>query len=388
MRRIKLAERPDWKETAEKVGFVFHTIDGERYWDETACYAFTLRQVEQDIEDPTTLIHEMAMDLVGEVVRSDSLMARLAIPEKHRDWVANSWKKADPHLYGRMDFSYNGTSPAKLFELNYDTPTSLYEAAYFQWLWLEQMRASGALPRSADQYNSIQETLILAFATLAKERRLQGPLHLAAVRGAREDQATVDYLQDCAVQAGLKTIRIDVEDIGMSTDGRYTNMDDDVIQTLFKLYPLEMMFTDEAEKFLESSRIQLIEPAWKAILSNKAMLPLLWERHRGHPNLLESYFAEPGQSVGEGWVKKPLFSREGANVEMHLEGGEKVTSDGPYTDSPYIVQKAAPLPKFEGGYPLIGSWVVADQACGMGIREDATLITRDTSRFMPHIILD
>jgi glutathionylspermidine synthase len=36
---------------------------------------------------------------------------------------------------------------------------------------------------------------------------------------------------------------------------------------------------------------------------------------------------------------------------------------------------------------LVGSWVVADRACGIGMREDDTLVTRDTSRFVPHVIL-
>lgn len=388
MRRIQIAERPDWKTTAEKLGFHFHTIEGELYWDERAYYAFTLKQIEKDIEDPTQEIHQMAMELVNEVVKSQELMERVGIPKAYWDFVAQSWNEGHPHLYGRMDFSYNGNGPAKLLELNYDTPTSLYEAAYFQWIWLEEQQKNGLLPKQADQYNSIQEKLILAFASLAKEKHLKGSLHLAAMKESVEDNATVDYIQDCAHQAGLSTTRLNIEDIGVSTDGRFTNLSDEVIQTLFKLYPLEMMFTDEGGKSLMSSGIQLLEPAWKAILSNKAMLPLLWERHTGHPNLLPAYFEKPGQSVGEGWVRKPIFSREGANVELFLPNGQKEFSDGPYTDAPYIIQALAPLPKFEGGYPLIGSWVVADQACGMGIREDKTLITRDTSRFMPHIILD
>jgi glutathionylspermidine synthase len=37
---------------------------------------------------------------------------------------------------------------------------------------------------------------------------------------------------------------------------------------------------------------------------------------------------------------------------------------------------------------VIGSWIVAGQPAGIGIREDDTPITRDTSRFVPHYILD
>lgn len=45
-----------------------------------------------------------------------------------------------------------------------------------------------------------------------------------------------------------------------------------------------------------------------------------------------------------------------------------------------------PLPRFGDSYTLIGSWIIDDEAAGMGIREDNTLITKDTSRFVPHYI--
>jgi glutathionylspermidine synthase len=87
-------------------------------------------------------------------------------------------------------------------------------------------------------------------------------------------------------------------------------------------------------------------------------------------------------------VRKPLFSREGANVELITPQGEKLQQGGPYTDSGYIRQAFSPLPRFGDSYTLIGSWVVGDLAAGIGIREDNSLITKDSSRFLPHIILD
>ena len=53
MQRIAYEERPDWRVRAEGIGFDFHTIDGQRYWDERAYYAFTLMEIEQDLEAPT-----------------------------------------------------------------------------------------------------------------------------------------------------------------------------------------------------------------------------------------------------------------------------------------------------------------------------------------------
>jgi glutathionylspermidine synthase len=387
MQRINITERPEWRTLAESLGFGFHTINDEPYWDERAYYAFTLDEIETQIEAPTETIHAMAMDLVDEVVKSEALLAKLRIPRRYWDYIAESWRKRDPHLYGRMDFAYSGQGPAKLLELNYDTPTSIYEAAAFQWIWLEQQIKAGVLPPDADQFNSIQENLTRAFGTMAKERWIGSELHFAAVRDSTEDQGTIAYLRDCAHQAGVTTHLMAIEDLGIDQEGRFTDIDNRIIQTLFKLYPLEMMFEDDTTTALPRGGMQLIEPPWKAILSHKGVLPLLWERHKNHPNLLPAYFEEGNAPLNAGWVRKPFFSREGANIELCLPDGSTQSTDGPYTDNGFIRQAYQAMPEFNGAFPLIGSWVIGDVASGLGVREDASRITQDTSRFMPHAII-
>lgn len=394
MRRVPSPPRYDWKETAAKCGFQFHTIDGQPYWDESIRYEFSLREIENDIEAPTTELHGMCLDLVDDVVRDQRLLERLAIPETHWDFVSESWRRRDPHLYGRMDLSYDGNGPAKLLELNYDTPTSLFEASFFQWVWLEQMRERGDLPRECDQYNRIQEDLLDVFSHLLRGLGPGGgsgtdsALVFAACAESAEDKGTAQYLQDLASQAGFATKFLDVVDLGIDGSGRFTDLEDQVVRWAFKLYPWEWMFQEEYGRSLGTSPTRWLEPPWKAILSNKGILPLLWERHAGHENLLPAVFElESSGPLERGWVRKPLHSREGANVKIHPATGGVIEVDGPYGDGPAIRQAYHPLPNFDGRYALVGSWVVADRPDGLGMREDDTLITRDTSRFVPHVIV-
>jgi glutathionylspermidine synthase len=383
--RIEMRERPDWRDQAAALGFRFHSIGGEPYWDESAHYRFSLAEIENEIERPTVELHELAKDLVSRAVREESYLRRLALPERHWDFIRDSWLRGDPHLYGRMDFAYDGRGPAKLYELNYDTPTSLYEAAVFQWVWLEQAIERGALPRGTDQFNSLQEKLLLAFGAIAPF--VGSTMHFASVRGSEEDRATVEYLADLAFQSGIAPRQVAIEDIGRTADGRFTDAQDRLIETIFKLYPWEMLFADEFAASLSASRATWLEPPWKAILSNKGALALLWELHPGHPNLLPAYFEHaPSSPLPPGWVRKPLCSREGANVEIVTDAGERLLAPGPYSDFPYIRQAYHALPRFAGRYALIGSWMIADLPAGLGMREDDSLITRDTARFVPHII--
>src|SRR3546814_9966088 len=108
----------------------------------------------------------MCLELVDEVVRNEALLHRLAIPSAYWDFVAESWRTGKPSLYGRFDFAYDGDGPAKLYEYNADTPTTVFECATFQWIWLEELLATGALAPGTDQFNSLYEKLRARFATL------------------------------------------------------------------------------------------------------------------------------------------------------------------------------------------------------------------------------
>ncbi|KZN31109.1 glutathionylspermidine synthase family protein [Pseudoalteromonas luteoviolacea] len=388
MLRIPIQPRADWQQQANALGFKFHTMHGQPYWDESAYYQFTLTQIEQDIEAPTQELHEMLLFLVDKICDDDELMRRFAIPEKFWSTVRRSWLRKDPHLYGRFDFCYDGTSHAKLLEANYDTPTSLFETAYWQWMWLEQQVSAGSLPRNSDQYNSIQEQLISRFRHIHKFNRSHA-LHFSCCKDTEEDKGTVDYLRSCALEAGIPCRFTYIEDIGLSTENHFTDLADNTINWCFKLYPWEFMFSDEYADPLQTLSTQWLEPAWKSILSNKAILPLLWQYFPNHPNLLPAYFGDQKHKLDaqKGSVKKPIFSREGANIEILKEGKVIAHSPGTYGDEGYIYQEFKALPNFAGEHIVVGSWVIGDQPAGIGLRADTSLITQDLSRFVPHVIL-
>ncbi|MDB5604584.1 MAG: hypothetical protein JWP25_1484 [Bradyrhizobium sp.] len=385
MRRLPCLERDDWRDTADKTGFDFHTIDGERYWDERACYVFTLEEIELQIEAPSGEIDAMCLELVGRAIEDESYLRRLKIPEAFWPLISESWYRDEASLYGRLDLSFDGRGPAKLLEYNADTPTSIFEAAVFQWTWLEQAIERGIIPSHADQFNSIHERLIDAWKKLGEGSHV----HLTGMTENTEDAGTLAYLEDTARQAGLATTLIDIEDIGLRDDGSFIDLDDRSIELAFKLYPWEWMFHDTFGQQLAKAPTRWIEPPWKAILSNKGVLPLLWEMFPEHPNLLPAFFDDDPKAaaLGASFVRKPLYSREGANIALISQGITVVEQQGPYGAEGFIRQALAPLPNFSGQYPVLGSWLVDHTPCGLSIREDENPITGNTSRFLPHAIL-
>ncbi|TAN55160.1 MAG: glutathionylspermidine synthase family protein [Betaproteobacteria bacterium] len=371
MRRETQAPRANWRERCEAAGFYFHTIEGTPYWDESACYGFDADQVDR-LEAVSGELHRLCLEAAAEVVRARRF-AEFAIPTQYHDLVAESWTRGEPTLYGRFDFSWDGRGEPKLLEYNADTPTALLEASVVQWHWLEDTRAE------ADQFNSLHEKLIERWKALRGEIG-RSSLHLACMKDSDEDFGTTEYLRDCALQAGWKAKPLYIEDLGWN-GRRFVDLEDAPVEALFKLYPWEWLVRDEFGPHLLSRPMAMIEPAWKMLLSNKALLAVLWEMHYGHPNLLPAHLTP--QRFASDYVRKPLLSREGANVMMRSRGVVR-EQPGSYGAEGFVYQGVAPLPEFGGRYPVIGSWIVGDAPAGMGIREDDSPITQNTSRFVPH----
>jgi glutathionylspermidine synthase len=351
----------------------FHTIDGDVYWDESAYYSFSTSEIDT-LETATIELQEMCIAAVEHII-SNKLYDKLLIPLSAISLIEHSWENDTPSILGRFDLAYDGISPPKMLEYNADTPTALLEASVIQWFWLKERFPD------ADQFNSIHEKLIEGWARVLPHR--EKTLYFSCVKDAPEDAGNLEYLRDTAIQAGLQTELIYIEDIGFdSSRTRFVDNKNAGIEQLFKLYPWEWLLDESFGRHIGPSTITLVEPAWKMILSNKAILPLLWELNPHHPNLLEASF-EPGH-FKDSFVSKPFLSREGGNITVH-RNGTIIEYDGSYTGPGTVYQELATLPCFDGNFPVIGSWVIDGESAGIGIREDRSEVTTNTSRFVPHL---
>jgi len=86
------------------------------------------------------------------------------------------------------------------------------------------------------------------------------------------------------------------------------------------------------------------------------------------------------------YCKKPVFSREGANVTLVKDGQVIEQTGGDYGEEGYVYQELAEIPSFDGKYPVIGSWVIGGLSAGIGVRETPSKVTDNMSEFIPHII--
>ena len=376
MERIKTTARNNWQAAVENLGFGFHTADAA-YWDETAYYTFSMEEVLK-IENATAVLWDKCLGAVQHIIDND-LYHKLGIDEKYIDYIAKSWIDDNPALYGRFDLCYKN-GEIKMLEFNADTPTSLYEAGIVQWFWLQDFE------KGKDQFNSIHEKLIAYWKYLVPYLK-PGKLHFTCLKETLEDLTNVEYIRDCAIQAGIETKLVFIDEIGWDADTKqFLDLENEPIKNIFKLYPWEWMVTEDFGKNIleDVTKTFWIEPAWKMLLSNKAILPILWELYPDCEFLLPAYFEE---GKINNYVKKPFLSREGANIQIVQNYDTLQKTEGHYGKEGFIYQKTFTLPKFDENYAVIGSWIIGQEPAGMGIRESNNLITDNLSRFIPHMIV-
>ncbi|WP_035615285.1 glutathionylspermidine synthase family protein [Haloferula sp. BvORR071] len=367
------APRTNWRGRVEEAGLLWHTDSGDPYWSEDRNLVFTLEAAEV-LEDAANELHAMCLVACDEIVRR-GWWERLAIPDSAVGMIQTSWLVRDPSLYGRFDLAWNGSGTPKLLEYNADTPTSLLEAAVIQWQWLEDVAASD------DQLNSLHEALVERWKIFPEPM-----IHFACKLDHLEDRQTIAYLAETAEQAGKDVELMDIEEIGFSEEGRFTDLSERPIERLFKLYPWEWMVNEPFFAEMGQERARFTEPAWKMMLSNKGLLPILWELNPGHRLLLPAAYSREGLGNVDRWVAKPFFGREGAGVTLHSRGPFHSPPPLPTEDGPIVYQQHADLFQASGQHIVWGLWMVGDECRGLSARGDQGPVTGNMSRFLPHRI--
>ncbi|KRA29450.1 MULTISPECIES: glutathionylspermidine synthase family protein [unclassified Nocardioides] len=393
MWRHVTSPRAGWQDTVVAQGLVFPMTplaDGSGevvYWNESAWYEFTSTEIER-LEAVTDELYAMCLH-AGAVMAERFTDRELMLPSGTMDLVRESLRAEHPSAHARFDLSYDGELPAKMLEINGDTPTGLIETAVAQWNWLEDVFPD------RDQWNSVHDRLVRWW----REQDARGlfPDHAvhffhSATDTSGEEEMTTTYMRDTAAMAGLRTYGHVIEQVGWDEAPeaqRFVDVEDLPIRAAYKLYPWESMLAEEFGPHLlerhEREPVRWVEPVWKLMLSTKAILPVLWELYPDHPNLLPAYLGHPGDLTE--WVAKPLQGREGDNVWIHTHDSDD-RRPGHYEGQTLVYQQWNPIPSFDGNRAVIGSWVVGGVSAGCIVRESDGPVTDYFSRVVPHVITD
>lgn len=430
MRRIFVEKRPNVERLLESQGMVYARIDpypddpSYLYWPDDSYYSFTSEEITL-LETASRDVFDMCCEAAEYLIaHPDIITGKMAIPAFCLKAIKASWdlEPAWGSVYGRFDVCFGGLDHPdprlrvpRFYEYNADTPTTLLEASTIQWLWLEQTG------HGKDQFNSICERLVDAWKRNLEVMQAQvfaghrlPTVHFSCTKHDRsgEEGMNTTLLMETCRQAGWRTKTVFVEDIALAPDGRFYDSDGAHIDVIFKLYPWEDMVTEQFGEacFRDMERLGLhseageyiggtvwIEAPYKMLWSNKAVWAVLWQLFKDDPRskwLLPTYFDGEKPSSLTKFARKPIYSREGADVRLEEDG--KVIADmsrGWFGKEGHVLQELALLPEYETRegqrrWPVLGVWFVDGEPAGMGVREDKSPITTNASAFIPHSISD
>jgi len=357
---IDIKELP--KAHLDAMGYTWHNDEDGEYIVKDKFIAVT--QVEVDAyKDASNELYEMYVQ-GAEYVIKNNLYEALDIPEGLVKEIQRSFKEErENHLYGRFDLSGGiDAKPIKLIEFNADTPTLLLESAAIQELML---RFHG--DTSLEQFNTIYSNVAEKFVKISEQKNGSFSKFLfSSVEGIKEEEVTVKFLEDMAKSRGLITAFEVLEECEETM----------AYDFWFKLYPWEDMLN-----FCTNKDTVMLNPAFTLLYQSKGMLAVLYELFPDSPYLLKTSF----EAIKEKYVKKRMFGREGANIDIVYNGKLLKHTDGIYEEYKAVYQEYVDFVRDESGKYYQAGVFYSDGACGLSFRRGEEILD-DMSEFVAHAI--
>lgn len=353
---------PISKESLEMMGFTWHVDSDGEYIVREKLVVLSEEEV-QAYYNATNELYEM-YEKGAEYVIENELFDELDIPPKLISFIKESWQnERENHLYGRFDLSGGiDGKPIKLIEFNADTPTLLLESAVIQLMMLEFNHLT-----NAKQFNSIYEAISLKFEKISKSKKGEFSRFLfSCVQNIQEELVTTKLLQEMANEKALLTAFEYLEEID----------EENTQEFWFKLYPWEDM-----ENFTPNATTSMLNPVYTLLYQSKGMLAILYELFPDSPYLLKSSFSP----LEEKYVKKRMFGREGANIDIVEDGRVVNSTEGVYDEYKALYQEYESFVKDEFKNHYQAGVFYSDGACGIGFRRGREILD-DMSEFVGHIV--
>ena len=352
-----------------------------------------------NVGESSNELHRMFLEATNRVIHDDELLTRFGISEIFWNRIRQSWANdQDLTITGRFDFAFNGTQ-LKVLEYNADTSTRLFECAIIQKKW----PAAINLPSAFAPSWRLNSALINSW----KRLKLTSKVHLFIDDNEDERQMAL-YMQNLMKEAGIESkLCVGTGHLHWK-DKIIVDSDGEAIQFVWKSWMWDAVFEDylaatkepalnnadsskhpRISDVLLNDQIKVVEPLWKVITSNKALLPLLCQMYPNHPLLLRSEWNLTDDLKSMPYVKKPMVGRHGQNITIYGPNGEFVIAarEGHFSNRDSIYQEMFSQKSDHGYQHIISSWIIRGLYAGLCVHEDQNLITNDNSPMIPCCIV-
>lgn len=312
-------------------------------------------------------------------------------------------------LYGNFDFTIDHNNDIWFYEYNGNTPVLTFESIVLQDMVANELGFN-------DQCNELHERWCDFFAHIKQKTGVMN-IMFNGFSDMINDTLTLETMTNAANQSGHKAIigdmRYDIEFDHM-TNTFHSIQAEEPLDYLMNLYPWEeyddeslIMFNQNYDNLIKNGKGTVVaEPAYKAVISNKAFLAYITEKEpeRAYDCGIISTYTADNFSVDKittsKYVKKPIYGRMSANIEVFNTSDSKLISatEGAYSDDECVFQPFTPL--VGGGrdnYQLRmwmapmddGTGTYLFGACGLAVRKSCSEnnMEVETEIFIPHEVV-
>ncbi|UJR16808.1 hypothetical protein I4U23_003707 [Adineta vaga] len=345
------------------------------------------------IAETSNELHRMFLEATNRVIQDDDLLTRFGIPKIFWNRIRHSWNhEQNQCMTGRFDLGFDGHQ-VKVYEYNADTATTLFEGAILQKKWAESVK----LPSNFTSSRRLHQILVNNW----KHMEITNRVHLL-IDDSKDEMLTALYMQNVLKEANIES------KLYVGTNQFYwkdeTIIDDDgeTVEFVWKLWMWDSVLHNEYSTehsngqhpqigdILLHKQIKIIEPLWKVITNNKALLAVLWQTYPNHPNLLRTEWKLTDELKQLSFVKKPIVGRCSHNITIYdAKNDESIIAEtkGNFSSYDNIYQEFFLATNYNGHHPVISSWVIREKFGGFVVREDENLITNNHSSVVPCCIV-
>lgn len=394
VRKVHFNAKPlgDWIDMNDPAESLFLTDSGNLgvSKDVLEYYAITENYAAKILAGSVELNY-MSLKATEKVVGSDELLGKFMIPEVFWPMIRKSWEERKDYLAGRLDLAFNGKS-VKMIEYNADSAGIFIESGLIMEKWAKAVGCDVGI----ETCSNFHKTFVDFWRDYGKNSRV----HVLIDNEDVEELYMGKYMCRILKEAGIDHIE-SIKNSGLTKLSDGTIVDSDNIpvtlvwktwnwNTIFKEFLTEPQDTEKvtlANIFLNPN-INVIEPLWKNVTTNKALMPVICEMFPNHPRVLKTAFELTEDIRKKSYVVKHITGRQGWNIKIVQIGEgnnerEEEEKEENIENNVSVYQEFFKLPVFDGYMPILGSWVVRGQAQGFMARDSRELITEYYSCLLP-----
>ncbi|MCR5758478.1 MAG: glutathionylspermidine synthase family protein [Selenomonas sp.] len=297
----------------------------------------------------------------------DNFLADLEIPPLLIPYLQ---KENSLHLatwLSRFDYVLDQQGNFHMVEINADTPCAVVEAYYGNMVACTHFEVEDPNFGEYDKLCSWLNEIFLAsepgvsISTGRFHRR--HPFLFSCFHDYQEDYATTMFLMNAMKKHNLATAAEDAitfvsfYDLAVQSDGSILLPDGRRANAIYRLHPLEILIEEKTPEgdslgkdFMEGylhNKFMMFNPPEAIIMQSKAFQALVWALNNQPAGtaavfsaeeaavinryMLPSYFArdfvQAKIAEGSSWIKKPIWGREGAGIEVLDNQGVRFGKD-------------------------------------------------------------